>query len=337
MQVHARSPVDIRRVYRRTHPLLAKTPALFASASLRLGALGHRTAPALARDALAALNEDHRAGSDVWGYPFDVQTRWSFYPASEPSIVPTAFAVIALLEGEETLGRHDLGLRARRAARWVLDRLWVQERGFFAYHPYSNTNIHNANMLGARLVWEALGADARDAVSRAVEHTLAQQRSDGSWAYGEADSGATWADSFHTGYVLISLTGLRSIDPAVDAAIARGARFYERFFGSHGESRLWSDRAYPEDGHSAGTGLTALSALHRLGHTSPELLHRVANRVLTHGIRGQHAVFRRYRSGLRSAVHYPRWCDGHVALGLSDAAMSIAGVQRPGAASPVPR
>ena len=35
----------------------------------------------------------------AWGYPFDVQTRWSFYPAGSPNVVVTSFAVQGLLEG----------------------------------------------------------------------------------------------------------------------------------------------------------------------------------------------------------------------------------------------
>ena len=336
-QAHVRTPVDIRRLYRREHPLLAKTAALFASASLHLDALRHEFGRPLALDALRTVMDDSRAGaSDAWGYPFDVQTRWSFYPANEPSIVPTAFAVTALLEAERRLGREEFGARGRSAARWVLDTLWVDGPGFFAYHPHSAVNVHNANMLGARLVWEAFGEAARDPVRRAVTRTLEAQRPDGGWPYGEGDRALAWADSFHSGYVLLCLAAVRDVDPAIDDALARGAAFYARFFGPRGESRLWSNRSYPEDGHSAGTGLSALAALQRLGYSDPDLLKRVTDRVLDAGIRGGHAVFRRYRAGMRSYVQYPRWCDGHLALGLSDAALLAAGASEPTVATPAP-
>jgi hypothetical protein len=326
-QLHARSPVDVRRVYRRTHPLLAKTLALFGSAGLRLAALtGGERAQAIAVDALDLLDADRRAGPYVWGYPFDVQTRWSFYPASEPSMVPTAFAVGALLEAERATGSAHFGDRARSAASWVLDSLWA-EGGYFAYHPHSDANIHNANLLGAWLVWAALGDDdrARDRVLQAVERTIADQRPDGSWPYAEGGRNMGWADSFHTGYVLLCLDRLHDVDPAVDTAVARGAQFYLRFFGPLGEARLWPDRPYPEDGHSAGTGLSTLAALLRRGQVQRSLVSRAAQRVLDKGIDHDRAVFRRYRWGVRTAVRYLRWCDGHVALGLADAAAALAG------------
>jgi hypothetical protein len=45
----------------------------------------------------------------------------------------------------------------------------------------------------------------------------------------------------------------------------------------------------------------------------------VADRILSTGVRDGRAVARRYRWG-RTTVWYPRWCDGHVARGLVDAA-----------------
>ena len=84
-------------------------------------------------------------------------------------------------------------------------------------------NVHNANLLGAAAVDAALGDDtgARERVARAVDRSLSHQAADGSWPYGEGGN-LGWADSFHTGYVLLCLSRLRGIDPAVDDAIARG-------------------------------------------------------------------------------------------------------------------
>ncbi|MGA2925567.1 MAG: hypothetical protein ABSG43_06140 [Solirubrobacteraceae bacterium] len=331
-QVHARAPVDVRRLHRRPHPVIPKALALFGSAGLRLHALtGDAQAAQLAVAALELLAADRRAGPSAWGYPWDVQTRWSFNRAGSPSIVNCAFAVGALLEAERDTGRSDFGERARTAARWVLDALWLEPEGIFAYHPHSRAKIHNANLLGAWLTWAALGDDAEvcERVRRAVARTLDEQRPDGSWPYGEGGRNIGWADSFHTGYVLSCLDRLRDADPAIADAVARGASFYARFFGPAGESRLWAHRSYPEDGHAAGTGLTTLALLLRRGLADEHTLRRVSQRVLDASISGGHAVFRRYRWGLRTSVQYVRWCDAHVALGLVDAATAFAGSDDP--------
>jgi hypothetical protein len=326
VQAHARAPIDIRRAYRRAHPRIAKTLALFGATGLRIHAVtGREPARTRATGALLALHDDRGAGPHAWGYPFDVQTRWSYYPAGTPNVVVTGFAIPALLEGAAAIGRADLAERARAAARRILEALWVEPDGFFAYHAASRVNVHNANLLGAAAVADALGDDpsARAVVARAVDRTLARQRPDGSWEYGEGER-LGWADSFHTGYVLSSLSRLRAVDPAVDDAIARGARHYERFFDERGRATLWAGRPWPEDAHSAGTGLSTLAMLVRDAKADRALLERVAARVLSTGIRGSQAVARRSRFG-PTTVWYPRWCDGHVALGLADAAVALTG------------
>lgn len=335
-QLHVRSPLDLRRVYRRNHPIVPKALALFASAGLRINALtGDERARQLALEALEILAADQQAGPSAWAYHWDVQTRWSFYPAGSPSVVNSSFAIAALLEAERDSGRTDLGDHARRAARWIVDNLWIEPEGFFAYHPHSRANIHNANLLGAWAVWAALGEDTavQERTKRAVARTLADQRPDGSWPYGEGTANLGWADSFHSGYVLICLERLRVVDSGIADAVARGARFYERFFGPAGEAQLWTHRRYPEDGHSAGTGLSALALLVRRGHLERELLDRVARRLATTGIRDGHVVYRRYRWGLRTFVNYLRWCDAHAALGLVDAALAMTGHADP---APIP-
>jgi hypothetical protein len=326
VQLHARAPVDVRRLYRREHALIPKALGVFAAVGVRGARLRGlpRPMPVSLRAAELLLADDR---APAWGYPWDVQTRWSFYPAGSPNVVVTAFAAGGLLEAGAALGRDELTGRAQAAAAWVLERLWVEGDGYFAYHEGrpAPPNIHNASMLGAWLVHVALGTDAEacERVARAVDRTLAAQRRDGSWGYGDRPDLA-WADSFHTGYVLTCLDRVRDVDPRVDEAVARGAAYYRRFFDDRGRARLWADKPFPEDGHSAGTGLTTLALLRRRGLVEPELLGRVVARLLERGLRGGHAVHRQYRRG-RSTVRYLRWCDAHVALGLIDAAADMLG------------
>lgn len=318
VQLHARAPFDVRRLYRRKeHPRIPKALALFGQAALRIDAVApDARLRAEGVEALRILVEQHTG--DAWGYPFDVQTRWSYYPAWAPNVVVTSFVGDALAEAERRLGDARFGARADRAARWALEHVFDPRSGTFAYHEHSDVLIHNANLLAARLVWSRLRHDAaaRDAVRRAVERSLAAQAADGSWAYGEG-GGLEWRDSFHTGFVLWALAEMRDVDPAVDAALAHGASSYEGFFGPEGEARLWLDRPHPEDAHAAGTGLSTLVALRELQLVDPWLPRRVAARVLDATLRDGHAVWRRWAYG-RTHVAYLRWCDAHVARGLAD-------------------
>ena len=340
MQLHARSPIDVRPLYRRRHPLIPKALGIFGSVCMRTHRLsGRPRALEVGRQALDLLAEDRSAGPRAWGYHWDMQTRWSFYPAGSPNVVVTAFASSGLLEAAGPCARPDFAARAAEAARWVLEELWIEPEGYFAYHPGRPVNIHNASLLGAWLVHVVHGQDPEGAarVAQAVERALAAQRPDGSWPYGEGRALA-WSDSFHSGYVLTCLDRLGALDPRVEEAVARGAEHYRRFFDATGRAQLWANRRFPEDGHSAGTALTTLAVLLRRGLVDRELLERVATRVLEAGLAGGHAVHRRYRWG-HSRVRYLRWCDAHVSLGLVDAAAALLGSEdlAPRALSPSPR
>jgi len=319
IQLHARAPFDLRVLRRQPPPRNAKALAVFARAATNL----HSPADTACRTvdlALSLLLEERAAGAAAWGYPFDVQTRWSFYPAYAPNIIVTAFAVRSLrMASRRWSDRPRWSQAAHEAAGWLLDHLRTKA-GFFAYHERSETLVHNANVLGAQVVWEALGD--RDAALAAVEHTLRAQRSDGSWPYG-AGRGLAFVDSFHTGFVLDGLATLSDLAPAIVDAVRRGAEYYERsFFDEAGAARLFAHRPYPHDAHSAGTGMTTLATLCGRGWASPETLALVSRRVLDTGLRGGHAVHRRYRRH-RTSVRYIRWADAHVALGLADAANAL--------------
>jgi hypothetical protein len=326
VQLHARSPVDLRRLYRRAHPLIPKALAVFASTALRLEACGEGGGEARRRgtEALELLDAD-RAGGDLgWSYHWDAQTRWSFYPAGTPNIVVTVFAARALADGAEAWARPDWHERAMRAARWIRDEL-LRPSGFFAYHPSSAVLVHNANVLGARLVHDLLGETG--VARRALELSLRAQRPDGSWPYGDGGN-LEFVDNFHTGYVLESLCGLRALDPAIPDAVRRGARYWlDRFFLDDGTTTLWPGRRWPEDAHATGTALTTLSALVTAGFVDGRRLEAVARYAFGRMIDGDHAIARRYRLG-RSRVAYIRWCDAHMALGLANAAATLAALDR---------
>jgi hypothetical protein len=316
IQLHARLPVDIRPLSRRSHRVVPKALALFALADLRLARLGVVEAEARAGGALERLSDDRSAGPTAWGYPWDMQTRWSFYAKDSPNVVATAFAIAALAEG----GHAD---RAAAAARWVQDALYVDDLGVYGYHPGSRTVIHNATLLGARAAWMARDDDprVRPAVARAIERTLAAQRPHGAFPYGEGP-GLEWVDSFHTAYVLECLTDLSEVDSGIRPAVERGAEYWRaHFFDERGRALLRPDRPFPEDAHSAGSALTALVRLHAAGIGDSDLIARVAERAADAMVKGSHAIHRRYRWG-PTRVRYVRWADGHVALGLANAALA---------------
>jgi hypothetical protein len=199
-----------------------------------------------------------------WGYNFDWQSRAFFAPRGTPNVVCTVFAAHAYLDWYERTGSESVLEMATSSCRFLLDRLnrtKDSDGDCFSYTPLDHSRVHNVNLLAAELLartFTKTGIDEyRDAAERAARFTLARQRRDGSWLYGEAESQA-WIDSFHTGFVLVSLKHLIEYLDASGwkAALEAGYQFYEkRLFLADGTPGYYHDRLNPHDVHSAAQGV----------------------------------------------------------------------------------
>jgi len=199
-----------------------------------------------------------------WGYNFDWQSRAFFAPRGTPNVVCTVFAAHAYLDWYERTGSESVLEMATSSCRFLLDRLnrtKDSDGQCFSYTPLDHSRVHNVNLLAAELLartFTKTGIDEyRDAAERAARFTLARQRRDGSWLYGEAES-QSWIDSFHTGFVLVSLKHLIEYldSPGWRTALDAGYQFYEkRFFLADGTPGHYHDRLRPHDVHSAAQGV----------------------------------------------------------------------------------
>jgi hypothetical protein len=220
-----------------------------------------------------------------WGYDFDWQSRAFFAPKGTPNVVCTVFAGHAYLDWYERTGNEPVLLMATSSCRFLLDRLNRTEDSSgdcFSYTPLDHSRVHNVNLLAAEFLartFAKTGIDEyRVAAERAVRFTVEKQRRDGSWFYGEAESQA-WIDSFHTGFVLVSLKNLiEYLGRASEwrAALDRGYQFYEkRFFLADGRPGYYHDRLYPHDVHSAAQGVITFVELTDLMPNAKSMASRV--------------------------------------------------------------
>lgn len=318
-QIFKRSPVNLRRLALVPPGRNPKGLALFALASLsRYRARGRAED---AREARTLIDEllDARfktgGGGAAWGYDFDWQGRAFYAPRGTPAVVPTAFAVRALVEAAEALGDWTAGARAdsadegraklsgtrvvsvsagfvaaaRQACEFVLRDLnrsfETDEEVCFSYTPLDRTRVFNASLLAAESL-ASVGAFTRerellDAAARAARYVVRRQRADGSWAYGE-EGFQSWADNFHTAFILTSLARVRQslaapVDDGfahantngfappvaeIDGAVRRGYEFWSaRFFLPDGWPKYYPDRKYPADAHSAAACVVACAEL----------------------------------------------------------------------------
>lgn len=262
-----------------------------------------------------------RLGDGAWGYEFDVQTRWSYYPAGSPNIIATYFAARAYLQAWAATGQREPIERAEESGAFMVrDLLRTGERTSFAYNFGSDRLVHNANLLGAGLV-AAMGrllerAEWLAVAREAAEASLEAQRDDGSWPYGEGgDLG--WADNFHTAYVLdgLLLLWLATRDAAVRAALERGVEFWTtRFFGPNGEPRYFPDQPRPYDIHSAATAVDVGSRLAAWDFADEALPLRVAEWTRAHLVAPNGRTYFQAHRLWTDKRTFPRWGDAHWAL-----------------------
>jgi hypothetical protein len=275
-QVVKRSPVNLRPVLRIPPGLSAATLAHAISAYARNGFLPAEEARFKLGRCIAELNQLRlaRFAEPCWGYHFDVQTRVFFYPRTDPNTIATAFAGMGLLDAYELAGEAQAGELALGAGQFFLRHVpqtpvpgsGPEGGAFFGYLEGDRTPIHNASMLICALLARLGRAFAREefvaAAAAGVAYTVARQRADGSWPYGE-EPHLDWVDGFHTGYVLDSL--LTCVEagvggPEAERAWRRGLRFYaERLIESDGAPRYKPDSLYPVDGQCAAQAIQTLA------------------------------------------------------------------------------
>jgi hypothetical protein len=226
-----------------------------------------------------------------WGYNFDWQSRAFFAPRNTPNVVCTVFAAQAYLDWYERTGAESVLESVNSSCRFLLDRLnrsSGSDGECFSYTPLDHSRVHNVNLLAAELLARVFNLtkidEYRDAAMRATKYTLARQRRDGSWLYGE-DTSQAWIDSFHTGFILVSLKHLiESLDiQAWRSALVEGYQFYEkRFFLADGTPGYYHDQLHPHDVHSAAQGIITFVEMTDLTPNAKAMAERVMRWAIDH-------------------------------------------------------
>jgi len=331
IQLMKRSPLNLRPLARVAPSRNAKGLALIASSLARLSRIG-----------LTDLDEAVQLGDEVvemslgedgyccWGYPFDWQTRSVLVPSTIPNIVCTTFVAQALLDLYEATGRESYRTAAESAGWFVVDRLardLPEDEFCIRYQVLQDTKVHNASLLGAALLARLSRLQGeerfRDVARKACRYSLDRQAADGSWPYSE-HPGATWIDSFHTGYNLLALLEIgRAVEvDGLEKAVAEGFRFYrDHFFREDGIVRYYHDRTNPVDAHAIGHALLTLA---EFSDRDPGAL-ALADKVWDWASRNMRAAegwfFYQKWGRLTIRIPYLRWSQAWMLVGMTELAV----------------
>jgi hypothetical protein len=290
-QLLKRSPLNVRALVRVPQQRNAKGIALFALAALsnfrRLKTVAAETEARKLIDDLWQMRLANYSGA-AWGYNFDWQSRNFFAPQGTPMIVPTAFATRALIEAHEAFADNNYLQRARSSCDFIINDLKRSDESedevCFSYSPLDSTQIYNAGLLAGETLASVGSLTGENELCglaiRATRYAVRRQHEDGAWSYGNR-SGQQWVDSFHTAYVLLSLSRIAKfcnpMDLSFHQALQRGYKFWrERFFLADGWPKYYHDHLYPADAHSAATAIVTLLELQELDPGTLPLAEKIA-------------------------------------------------------------
>jgi len=283
-----RFPVNLR-------PLLgvAKAPSTKGMGYLARGfmrlhqATGDAAWASKAEFALQWLMDNQTPGYSgaCWGNHFDYQCRSFYLPKGVPTVVWTSLIGHAFLDGYDHF-RNDRYLQtAISACEHILRDLNTYPDGegtCISYIPAKDSQVHNANTLGASLLARTASYTSnesyRDLALKAMQYTAQHQRTDASWFYGEKTN-LHWVDNFHTAYVLDCFKRFADAtgDHRFDECMIKGYQYWkEQFFLNDGTPRYYDYKTLPIDIQCSSQAIDTLVFFSGLDPDSLPLAVRVA-------------------------------------------------------------
>jgi len=202
-----------------------------------------------------------------WGNDFDYISRGSYLPRNEPTIVWSALIGHHFIEGYRVLGDNIYLQVAKSVGDFILNdlpRIPFSNGICFSYVCTANIAVHNANLLGARLLSE-LYKETGDlnyltAATEAVRYSCLAQLENGAWYYGE-ESKFHWIDNWHTAYNLDALLDFKfnANSTEFEEYFLKGLDFYTKyFFKENGEPKYYWNRDYKYDIQSSSQAIDTL-------------------------------------------------------------------------------
>lgn len=202
-----------------------------------------------------------------WGNHFPFSSRGGKIPALEPTIVWSSLIGQAFVEAYEVFEERRYLEVASSICEWILKlpREKTASGSCLSYVAFTQSSIHNSNMLGAALLARVgsltRNAQALEVAADAMTYSCTRQNSDGAWYYGEAPK-YHWIDNFHTGYNLDSLKRYSDStgDKQFDDQLRHGFEYFRRnFFEQGGRPKYYHDHAYPIDIQCAAQAIDTLT------------------------------------------------------------------------------
>jgi hypothetical protein len=328
-QALKRSPINVRPFLAIPKTQNPKALALFLSAFLKISEADLSDRDDLVFLMINRLQALRSPGIAYWcwGYSFPWQTRKEVVPAGTPNLVCTTFVANALLDAYEHMADPRCLTMAASAAEYILNELyWSDSEAIHSFSyplPSLRVQVHNANFLASALLCRVskLTGDKKF-VGTALDvarSSLARQKQDGSWDYGESPS-QRWIDNFHTGFNLGALQAIGQYMETMEFedSVRRGFEFYRsHFFREDGAPKYFHNRTYPIDVHCVAQSLITLTEFSHLDPSSQAMANKVLQWALDNMWDDQGFFYYRVLRFLKIRTPYMRWSQAWMLLALA--------------------
>jgi rhamnogalacturonyl hydrolase YesR len=219
-----------------------------------------------------------------WGNHYDFASRRGLLPKYEPIIVWSSLIGQAFVDMFEIVRNNRYLEVAKSICDWILQlpREITDSGACLSYVAYTQSSIHNSNMLGAALL-AIVAKHTKDEAAlktakEAMIYSCSRQLPDGGWYYGEEPM-YHWIDNFHTGYNLDSLKSYidSTGDKDYQKNLKKGYEYYiNSFFEDDGMPKYYHNNVYPVDIQCASQAIETLARFSKYDERSLHLAKKVA-------------------------------------------------------------
>jgi rhamnogalacturonyl hydrolase YesR len=315
-----RFPVNLRSVLGITKEHSSKGMGFLARGFMRLHkTTSHQVWKDKAEFALQWLVQNRLPGYSgaCWGNHFDYQSRGFYLPKRVPTVVWTSLIGHAFLDAYDHFQEDHYLQIAVSACEHIVRDLGTLRDGdgiCISYIPIKDTQVHNANTLGASLLartyFHTRNESYRELAQKAMQYTAQYQRADSSWYYAEKEN-HHWVDNFHTAYVLDCFKSYEQStgDDRYDGQLMSGYRYWKKtFFLPDGTPRYYDHKTLPFDIQCSSQAIDTLVFFHDRDPESLPLAIKVAQWTITHmQDRTGYFYYRRYSPWLVNKTPTLHW------------------------------
>jgi hypothetical protein len=252
-----------------------------------------------------------------WGNHFDYQSRGFYLPKRVPTVVWTSLIGHAFLDAYDHFQKDEYLQIADSACQHIVRDLGTLRDGdgiCISYIPITDTQVHNANTLGASLLARTYShthnESYRELAQQAMLYTAQYQRADSSWYYAEKEN-HHWVDNFHTAYVLDCFKHYEQStgDDRFDRQLMSGYEYWKKtFFLADGTPRYYDYKTLPLDIQCSSQAIDTLVFFHDRDPESLPLAIKVAQwTIMNMQDRTGYFYYRRYSPWLVNKTPTLHW------------------------------